>query len=319
VVVIGRNEGERLIRCLASLEPFQNRIVYVDSGSTDGSIDAARTVGAAIVQLDTTEGFTAARARNAGCWELLARFSDLSFVQFIDGDCELNPGWLPSALAFMQANEDVAVACGRRRERYPEASLYNRLCDLEWNTTVGLAAACGGDALMRVSAIATEGGFDGALMAGEEPELCARLRAAGWKIWRLDQEMTLHDAAMTRLGQWWLRSVRGGYGFAQVWFTTRKRIEPLYQRELARAAVWGGLLPSLTAVAALMTPIVVVPALSLYVGQVARIAVRRGARRRDAWLYGVFAVLSKLPEFQGLLRYAFARRKRRHQSSIMYK
>jgi GT2 family glycosyltransferase len=319
VVVIGRNEGERLIRCLASLEPFENRVVYVDSGSTDGSIDAARSVGATIVQLDAAGTFTAARARNVGFWELLARFADLSFVQFIDGDCELNPDWLPNALAFVRANDDVAVVCGRRRERCPEASMYNRLCDLEWNTPVGLAAACGGDALMRVSAIVDVGDFDGTLIAGEEPELCARLRAAGWKVWRLEHEMTLHDAAMMRLRQWWLRSVRSGFGYAQVWFTTRTRAETLYQREVARAAVWGGLLPSIIVVATLIAPIVIVPAALLYIGQIARIALRRGARSRDGWLYGAFAVLSKLPEFQGVLRYGLSRLSKRKRSSIVYK
>ena len=49
------------------------------------------------------------------------------------------------------------------------------------------------------------GGFNPAVIAGEEPELCVRLRQAGWKIHRLDAEMTLHDAAMTSWRQWWKR------------------------------------------------------------------------------------------------------------------
>ena len=37
-VVIGRNEGARLIACLDSLQGQVRRVVYVDSGSTDGRI-----------------------------------------------------------------------------------------------------------------------------------------------------------------------------------------------------------------------------------------------------------------------------------------
>jgi len=44
-VVIGRNEGERLVACLASLGGEIRRAVYVDSGSTDGSVAAARAAG----------------------------------------------------------------------------------------------------------------------------------------------------------------------------------------------------------------------------------------------------------------------------------
>jgi glycosyltransferase involved in cell wall biosynthesis len=66
VVVIGRNEGERLVRCLQSLAQFGAPLVYVDSNSTDGSSEQAQRLGAHAVQLDLTQSFTAARARNLG-------------------------------------------------------------------------------------------------------------------------------------------------------------------------------------------------------------------------------------------------------------
>ena len=37
-VVIGRNEGVRLRRCLLSLRAGVDYVVYVDSGSTDNSL-----------------------------------------------------------------------------------------------------------------------------------------------------------------------------------------------------------------------------------------------------------------------------------------
>ena len=195
-VAIGRNEGARLERCLASLAPMACPLVYVDSGSSDDSVARARTAGAEVVELDLAEPFTAARARNAGLARILDRGNCTGFVQFVDGDCEVRDGWIAWALAAMEAEPDLAVVCGRRRERHPEASVWNLLCDCEWNTPVGEAAACGGDALVRVAALREVGGYDAALIAGEEPEMCLRLSRRGWRVRRLDAEMTLHDAAM---------------------------------------------------------------------------------------------------------------------------
>ena len=297
-VVIGRNEGERLRRCLASIPPSLI-VVYVDSGSTDGSLKTARAAGAQIVALEMTRPFTAARARNEGWQALLTVAPTVDYVQFVDGDCEFEPSWVAVATAFLDAESQAAIACGRRRERFPEASLYNRMCDAEWNTPIGEAAACGGDALVRNAALRDVGGFDAALMAGEEPELCLRLRNAGWSIHRLDAPMTIHDAAMLRLGQWWLRARRSGFGFAQVWDVTRKRGEPLYARELARAVVWAGGLP----LAALLLALVIDGRLMLlaplaWLAQVGRLAGREGLTG------AMLLVLEKFAELSGALAYA---------------
>lgn len=212
-VVIGRNEGARLLACLDALQGHVRRIIYVDSGSTDGSVDAARAAGATVIALDMTQPFTAARARNAGLDVLAVDAPD--FVQLLDGDCQMQPGWLSAALAAFAAHPLAVGVCGRRRERFPEASVYNALADREWNTPIGQARACGGDALIRFAAVRAVGGYNPALIAGEEPDLCLRLRAAGGQVWRIEAEMTLHDAAMTRFGQWWKRTVRAGHAFAE--------------------------------------------------------------------------------------------------------
>jgi len=245
VVIIGRNEGERLRRCLASVIPLVSAVVYVDSGSTDGSIESARSAGAEVVELDMSVPFTAARARNQGLDRLRQWREDLTYVQFVDGDCEVVMGWLDAALGFLQQHPGHAVVCGRRRERHPERSIYNHLCDDEWNTPVGEALTCGGDALMRIDALCAVGGYRDNLIAGEEPELCLRLRQAGWRIQRIEAEMTLHDAAMTRFEQWWKRTVRSGHAFAEGAWLHGATPERHWVRETRRAWLWGAVLPGL--------------------------------------------------------------------------
>lgn len=318
-VVIGRNEGERLVRCIDALERTHRPIVYVDSASTDGSAAAARGRGATVIDLDMSKPFSPGRARNAGYGALTAAWPGLRYVQFLDGDCELIPGWLEAALAFGEQHEDAAAICGRRRERHPETSVYNRLCDAEWNTPVGESEACGGDALIRCTAFDAAGGYDPGLMAGEEPELCLRLRGLGWKVWRLDQDMTLHDADMTRFRQWWLRGVRSGFGYAQVWNTTRATGRPLYQREIGRAFLWAGLIPLASIGAVAVFPPALLAPLAVYGLQIVRLAVRSGIGSRNSWERSFFLTFSKFPELVGVARFGWRAWRGRTGALIEYK
>lgn len=312
-VIIGRNEGARLVRCLASLAGQLDRIVYVDSGSTDGSQEAARQAGAVVVSLDTRQPFTAARARNAGLEQLVQKPETPTYVQFVDGDCELQPGWIETAAVFLEAHPDVAVACGRRRERHPEASIWNRLIDAEWDTPLGKAKACGGDALMRTAALREVGGFDSALIAGEEPELCVRLRQAGWRIWRLDAEMTLHDAAMTRFSQWWRRNRRAGYAYAEGAAMHGARPERHRVAQTRRALLWGLGVPLAAGLGSLISPWALV-ILGVWPAQVLRLILRRMPPNQ-----ALFLTLAKLPEALGVVEYRWKRLTGQRARLIEYK
>lgn len=314
LVAIGRNEGERLRACLASVVRRVAHVVYVDSGSADGSVALALSMGVHVVNLDMNVPFTAARARNAGWRALLQLAPGLEFIQFVDGDCVVADGWLDKALFFLAQNPAYAVVCGRRREKFPDRSIYNRLCDLEWNTPVGDAKACGGDALVRVSALRQVGGYRDDLIAGEEPELCVRLRQADWRIRRLDAEMTVHDAAMTRFGQWWRRSKRAGYAFAQGVWLHGAAPERHWVKETVSALVWGAVLPVLMLLLAYFAH----PAWLLlgcaYPLQVLRLRRLPGGLQR-----AVFLVLGKFPEAMGALQFARDRLWRSHSRLIEYK
>lgn len=313
-VVIGRNEGERLKRCLATLQDQIALIVYVDSGSTDGSVEAARALGADVVELDLSIPFTAARARNAG----LARVGELSpdgtFVQFLDGDCELDENWIATARAALEEDTSLAVVCGRRREKFPEASIWNRLIDVEWDTPVGEARACGGDALMRRAALMDVDGYRDDLIAGEEPEMCYRMRQKGWRIRRIDAEMTRHDAALTKRGQWWKRSRRAGHAFAAVHALHGSGPERFRRIETLRALFWGAVIPAVAVLGALSVTPWMLLLLLAWPAQVVRLMMR-GLPKDQSF----FLTFGKLPEAQGVLGYWLGRLAGRRQTLIEYK
>jgi hypothetical protein len=308
-VIIGRNEGARLVACLQSVARDVRRMVYVDSGSTDGSVAAAQAAGAEVVSLDMGLPFTAARARNAG----MAVLEGAEFVLLLDGDCVLQPGFVAAGLAAFSQHPRAVVVCGRRRERFPQASLYNAMCDAEWDTPLGLARACGGDALMRLAAVRAVGGFRESLIAGEEPELCLRLRAAGGEVWRIDAEMTLHDAALRWFGQWWRRTVRAGHAFAEGAHLHGAPPERHWVKESRRAWVWGGVWPAVVIGSGLAHPLAGVLLAMVYPLQVLRLS------RRMGWGQAGLTVLGKFAECWGAMQFMLGRLRGRGRGLIEYK
>ena len=320
IVIIGRNEGERLRRCLASVVGCEFAVVYVDSGSTDGSVKLARAMGVEVVELDMSHVFTAARARNAGFARLEQVDPAIKLVQFIDGDCEVVQGWLDRARCILDERPDVAVVFGRRRELYPDQTIYNRLADLEWNLPIGQVKACGGDAMIRVEAFRRVNGYNASIIAAEDDELCLRIRREGWIVLRIDADMTLHDMAMTRFRQWWMRSVRCGHAYAEGSARYGGAPEYHFVRENRSALFWGLLVPSLALGMAWPTHGVSLVLLGGYAVLFWRTQRYYRAKRRwparDAWLYAAFCLVAKLPHVIGIAKY-WSRRIRRVPSRII--
>lgn len=322
LVAIGRNEGQRLEVCLKSVLGKVSVAVYVDSGSTDGSVALARSLQVEVVELDLSQSFTAARARNAGFSRLLEMAPDLEFIQFVDGDCEIVEGWIDRARQELETHSEVAAVCGRRRERFPERSPYNRLCDLEWDTPIGEADACGGDAMYRVAAFQKAQGFTPTLIAGEEPELCLRLRQQGWKIVRVDAEMTWHDADMMRFDQWWRRVLRAGHAYAEGAWLHGHDPERYWVKESRSIWTWGGLVPLLALGWAWLTQgwsLLLFAAYPLIAFRIYRYGRQRGWGTQDSLLYASSCVVGKFPNLAGQIKFHWNRLLGRRNQLIEYK
>lgn len=319
IVIIGRNEGERLVRCLSSVIAYSNKIIYVDSASTDGSALSAKRMGAEVVALDMSIPFTAARARNAGYSRMRHMFPQVEYVQFVDGDCELTDQWLEECVSFLVQHPDIAVVCGKLHERYPDRSVYNMLCNIEWDAPAGETKACGGNAMMRSAAFEQVKGFNNSLIAGEEPELCMRLRESGWKIWRLNHDMALHDAAILHFSQWWRRTIRTGYGYAEGAYLHGGVSERRWMREVLRALLWGIALPLLTLLLLLITGSWGMLILLAYPLQVIKLALRGKRSQRENWWHALFLVIGKFPEAIGQVRFLIHRLSKTSSRLIEYK
>ncbi len=324
VVIIGRNEGARLSRCLGSVRAATAtlrdvEILYVDSQSTDDSVERARAFGARVLPLPAGP-LAAARGRNAG-W----RAASAAAVLFLDGDTVLAPDFVGRALPLLQ-DDRLAVVCGQRRELHPRASLYQLVLDLDWIGPVGDTEACGGDALIRRTALEEVLGYDEALIAGEEPELCARLRQRGYRIHRLDTVITWHDLAMTRWRQYWSRAVRTGHAYAEVSARLRHTSTPLWRAEARRNAMHALGLVGVVVGAALLsgvagTVVPVAAAAGLLGALVLRTARRWRRKSGDAstsLIYGLHSHLQQLPIFWGQLTYWSHRLRGRRRPLIEY-
>ncbi len=323
VVVIGRNEGERLRRCLdsiADMEPVGGgfEVIYVDSCSTDTSVEIALSFGARVLRLEGGRP-SAARARNKG-W----RVAKANWILFLDGDTILDSAF-PRLAMEAAVGSSAAAVWGHRRELRPHANLFHRVLDLDWVYPAGESEFCGGDALMRLSALVATGGFDDALIAGEEPELCARLRALGYSIQHIDAPMTKHDLAISRWSQYWRRACRAGYAYSQIAWQTRDRQVQLWGRESTANVV--------RAVALLIGLLIFV--FSMFISPwfaAAGTALACLVLMRSAWrarwksgsgvvlmLYAVHSHLQQIPIFLGQLSFWWDLTRNRRRSLMEYK
>jgi len=312
-VVIGRNEGERLEPSLRSVEQAGLALVYVDSGSNDGSPSVARQLGVPVVELDPARPFSAARGRNEGLDEALRRWPNANFVLFLDGDCILDRGFPGAAIKAFEQDPRCAIVTGHLSERHPEASIYNRLCAIEWRSPPGQIQnmnALGGIMAARISAFRDVGGFNEQAIAGEEPDLGVRLGLAGYSIVKIDQPMATHDAQILHFGQWWRRAVRAGHALAHRYARHGRTPFRDGQREIRSVLFWGFLFPSLILV--LIWPsrglsLILLGGYALLGRRIYRYYLRTGVPPTDALLAARFIVYGKFAEFLGILRYCLNR------------
>lgn len=308
-VVIGRNEGARLLESLHSVQAAGLPLVYVDSGSSDGSVDAARSLEVPVFELDLSQPFSAARARNRGLEESMIAWPETRYIIFLDGDCTLEPSFAAVAARQLQLDKRCAIVTGHLSEQHPDQSIYNRLCAIEWQSPPGRMDsfnALGGIMAVRVSAFREVGGFNPKAIAGEEADLGIRLRLAGYSIFKVDTPMATHDARILTFRQWWIRAIRGGHAFAQGLALHGGARFHDGRRAVLSALFWGLALPTLV----LLTLYPSRGLTSLLIGGYLVLAYRMfrhykaaGLSTSDALLAARFGLYAKFAHVIGIFRF----------------
>jgi len=325
VVVIGRNEGERLSHCLESVGAMDLpggsvEIIYVDSASTDDSVGRAYQLGAKIIQVNPVYP-CAAVGRNAG-W----RIANAAIVLFLDGDTILAPDFVGYAIQQFE-DPNVAVAFGDRREIDTERSIYNRVLDLDWIAPPGTVELCGGDALIRRDVLERVNGYDERLIAGEDAELCSRIRELGFKIKHLNRLMVGHDLAIHRFAQYWKRSVRTGYAYAEISERLQNSAYPIWSQQARENRLKGAVILTMAVGAVLLSCAMrsmwpMAAALTSIGTLSARTAIRTRWKRADLTtrvLYGIHSHIGQVPILFGQLKYRRDRLRGRNGRLIEYK
>ncbi len=234
VVIIGLNEEKIIGECLSSvlelnLSDCTLEFIYVDSGSTDKSIEIVETFSnVRVVNLNDANP-SAAKARNLG-----VSLTNGEFIQFVDGDSILDEQWLKKALPILSSDNSIGAVFGAIEEVGKQSNIYMKVCQFDWYMPPGDYRLCGGNALWKRTVFDEVGLFDGGLIAGEEPDLCFRVRQNGYRIVCIDTPMVKHDLDMHYFKDYWNRSVRSGTAYAIIAMRYRKTQEKLWFKEMIR-------------------------------------------------------------------------------------
>ena len=175
VILPALNEAKALPWVLERM-PEGYRAIVVDNGSTDGTADVARALGATVVE-ENQRGFGAA------CWAGLCA-ADAATVCFMDADASFDPAELPSVAEGVLSGQADLVLGARRADSsaWPlHARLANRALALELRRRTGLRLTDLGPmrAARRVDLLAL-GLVD--RRSGWPLEMVLRASTAGWRV-----------------------------------------------------------------------------------------------------------------------------------------
>jgi len=308
-VVIGRNEGKRLKDCLTSIQIFKAPIVYVDSSSTDNSVQIAESFDCDILKLDESFPLSAGRARNEGFYHLITHYPETEFVQFVDGDCVVDKDWINTAIKKLKSENRIAAVLGHQTEKNPDKNIYKKLFSIEWYSPPGELSDFGnfiGNHMIKAEVFIDVNGFNPNVIAGEDSELAVRLYIKGYRIYKINCHMTTHDADINSFKEWWKRSVRAGHAIAQ---RAHLNGDTKY-RDCVKAKrstiLWGGIVPYSSILLSIPTKGISLLFFSIYIligYRSYRYRILLGDNKRDSILYSVNIIQAKFANFLGLIKF----------------
>jgi N-acetylglucosaminyl-diphospho-decaprenol L-rhamnosyltransferase len=221
VAIVSFNDSRWLSPCLESLPAhlggLVSEVIVVDNGSDGAAEMVSRAFPHAITMSTSNRGF--GHANNVAIVKSRGRY-----VLFLNPDTEFVAGSLEQLIGLMEARPDLGVAgvkqiagdgamlpTVRYFPSFPRA-LGEALGSERWHSRPSWAGerelnlqryehefACdwtsGSFMLIRREALLAAGCFDERFfLYGEEPDLCMRIKKAGWSVWHLPVVTIVHHA-----------------------------------------------------------------------------------------------------------------------------
>ncbi len=194
VVIIARNEEENIARCIQSVldaakSVDSKEIIFVDSVSSDRTVEIAKTFPIKILQFREHEMVSPSAGRYIG-----TKNSNGNYVLYLDGDMVVNENWLNKAIDILEKNEKFAGVCGWINDLYTENGNIIKVVKDRMNLgdQEGIASTFGGAGLYRKSIIDEVGGFNPFIRNMEEAELAIRIRRYNYILWKIPVDMVEH-------------------------------------------------------------------------------------------------------------------------------
>lgn len=179
------------LRALTRLEfPRERlRVVVVDNGSTDATLDIVSTFQAELpLQVFERQGVFISALRNFGVAQV-----DTDVLAFLDADCLPKPDWLKRALAVLEQLGPKIILGGDYQIPPDSSWLARSWFEQRTEPKTGFVAYLpSGNLLMRRREFLVIGGFDESLQTNEDSELCARSRAGGFRVFAEPQLAVVH-------------------------------------------------------------------------------------------------------------------------------
>lgn len=192
IVIIGRNAewsiGRLLESVVARLPPnVTSEIIYVDSASTDCTLEIVARYPARIIRLSAGKRLCASAGRFVG-----TQYATGQYIVFLDSDMELLGGWLERAIRLLERRPDIAVVSGIQVDTGGGMGDQRLVAGGCSEDSFAEARFAGSAAMFRREVLAKAGTWNPHIVSDEEPELCLRIRRAGYRIVQLNSLSVRH-------------------------------------------------------------------------------------------------------------------------------
>jgi glycosyltransferase involved in cell wall biosynthesis len=209
---VAKDEEQNISRCiesiLSSTKTIESReILLVDSCSSDKTVEIAKQYPINIVQLGENWPHSPSAGRFTG-----VNNTNGKYVLIIDGDMELQKGWVEVVLKFMEETPKAAALVGKYYELFLQKngdySKPKLAMNCKGRSKFGKIDYIFGSSIFRRKSLLEAGNFHPYLRAEEEAEISYRLTKNGYNLFFFPYDAIYHYSIPRNTLQETIRRIR---------------------------------------------------------------------------------------------------------------